>query len=99
MRDPNVVLIVDSNTGHRTENPVVRQWLRPQWIHFEGGRLGSAGSLSGCCLFKHTLTDSERDEKCDEGDTNIKTTLHIAHLLPLFSDASCAVISAAARAP
>src|SRR5262245_12327009 len=88
MRDPDVILAVNSHTGYRTEDPVVWQRLRPQRIHFKDRGLDSAPSLSGRRLLKQTPTGSERDEERDESGANIKTALHIAHLKPLFSDAS-----------
>jgi hypothetical protein len=99
VRDPDVILAVNGHAGYRTKNPVVWQRLRPQRIHFEDGDLDSATSLSGRCFLKHAPTYSERDDDRDEGGANIKTALHIAHLNPLFSDASAWSRSLQARVP
>jgi hypothetical protein len=99
MRDPDVILAVNGHAGYRTENPVVWQRLRPQRIHFEDGGLDSAPSLSGRRPLKRAMTYSERDDDRDEGGANIKTALHIAHLNPLFSDASAWSRSLQARVP
>jgi hypothetical protein len=94
-----VILAVNGHAGYRTENPVVWQRLRPQRINFEGGGLDSATSLSGRRPLKRAMTYSERNEDRDDGGANIKTALHIAHLKPLFSDASAWSRSLQARVP
>ena len=42
MGDPDAVPGVDSDAGHRAEDPMVRQWLRPQRHHLERRRRRAA---------------------------------------------------------
>ena len=43
MHDPDVIARIDGDAGHRSEDPVVRQRLRPERIDLEGRGLGCAG--------------------------------------------------------
>jgi hypothetical protein len=80
MNDPHVILGVHRNTDDGPENPVIRQRLRPERIHFEHRRLNTS-ALSVCTVLKHGLSRSQSGQQNHDGASCIKVTfpLRVAH--------------------
>ena len=62
--DPDVILRVDGHANGLTEYPMIRQWLRPQGIHFKSGR-----------LYSRALQEGQKKE-CHNTDSRIDNALH-----------------------
>src|SRR6267378_5949804 len=60
MDHPDMVLLVDPHPDGPAEQPVIRQGLRPQRVHFEHRRLD--GGSRGARSVEKSLAGSERDE-------------------------------------
>src|SRR5688500_1028433 len=43
-----VVTRINRHADRRTEDPMIRQWLRPHRVHFELGRLAGLGLQAHC---------------------------------------------------
>src|SRR5262245_27934628 len=74
MNDPDVVLRVNAYADGHPDIPVVRQRLRPQWVHFEPGRHDHAPPLNGRHLHQRELTEEKRDKKREKGRDEIGIT-------------------------
>src|SRR5712691_474218 len=61
MNDPDVILLVDPHSDGPAEQPVIRQGLRPQRVHFKRRRL-DRGSRDARLVFEQGLAGSERDQ-------------------------------------
>src|SRR2546426_11786932 len=63
-----------------TEEPVIRQRLRPQRIHFKPRR-HSCGTLQSPGFFDEIARDPERNDECEKDRTHVQIT---PHALPPF---------------
>ena len=81
MDDPDVIVGVHPDADRGAENPVIRQRLRPQRVHFEPRRLDGALALGVRCLLEHRLADRKRREECDKAGTDeeVPRALQISH--------------------
>src|SRR5712692_5642268 len=62
MNDPDVILLVDPRSYGPAEQPMIRQGLRPQRVHFEHRRL-DGGPRCARHFFEQSLTGSERNKR------------------------------------
>ena len=80
MNNPDVLLVVDPHADGRTEEPVIRQRLRPQRVHLEEGRLATLRLSGG--PFERSLTDSEHHHHRDKRHAYQEVPLHSPLVLP-----------------
>src|SRR5258706_489381 len=75
MNDPDVVLSIDRNSDRHPDEPVIRQWLRPQRVHFKHRRL-YPGGLDGRSLLQQHRTNPKRGHEHQKYRSNVKITFH-----------------------
>ena len=77
MNDPNVILSVDRDAGHRSEDRMIRKRLWPQGLYFEAWSLGGVPSLR-CGFNRCKQSGNKCDQQCDRGrtDTEIPFQVH-----------------------
>ena len=71
MNDPDVIAGIDGETNNRSENPVIRQLLRPHRVHLVHAGLYP---LRGGPGLQHQLYGREEDDQGDHGCANIHIT-------------------------
>ena len=76
MDDPDVVVGIHIETDRLSDNPVVRQRLRPERIHLKLWRHNPCG-LDLSLFADHCGANSERGCERENGGTHIQITLHI----------------------
>ena len=81
VHDPDVVLRVDADADRLAEDPVVRQRLGPERIHFEPRRLN--GGLRADRSVERPLRDAERGQRGDEARADEQMCRLMTFLPPL----------------
>ena len=81
MNDPDVVLCICRHSDRVTQNPMVRERLRPQRVHLKHRRLNS-GSFRYCAVLQHLLPDYQQGEQDNQHHANEQITFwfHASYL-------------------
>jgi hypothetical protein len=75
MDDPDMILSIHADANCHTENPVIRQRLRPQRVDLEPRRLNSGRCLNHGPLFHDGGANKQRSKK-RAVTSNLDTRLH-----------------------
>ncbi len=78
MENPDVVLSIHRHAYSHANDPMVRQRLRPQWVHFKHGSLDVGGLHCGPPL-QQRRRDSQQEEDTEKPRTHIATAYHTSH--------------------
>src|ERR1700677_2547904 len=76
MNHPDVILRIHRNADSRTQNPMVRQRLRPHRIYFEHWRLGSTGGLDLASRFKKLRSELKGSQNGKYDRAENQTAFH-----------------------
>jgi len=89
MNDPDIVLIVDPNPDGRSEQPVIRQRLRPKRVDLERRRLDGA-PLRIHRTLQYGLAYRKREDKRENSRADVEVTpvLGASHDSPPFENAT-----------
>src|SRR5439155_17833861 len=75
VNDPDMILSIDRHADRLTHNPMVRQRLRPQRIHFKP-RSRYSGSLDSRSLLQEDTRYRKRPEQREKHRTRVNLTFH-----------------------
>src|SRR5579871_5338233 len=84
MNDPDMILRIRRNTDRLAHDPVIRERLRPQRIHFKT-RCDDTGGFDHRMSFEQNRRDPQHSGERYQARTHVKIALHAAPSLPEFS--------------